>query len=59
MRSIKGNEIVVAMAGKPVAKLIPIEKKRKRRPGALKGKIKIAKNFDAPLDFCFTNASNN
>jgi prevent-host-death family protein len=46
---MKGNEIVIAMAGKPVAKLTPIEKKPKRRPGALKGKIKIAKDFDAPL----------
>jgi antitoxin (DNA-binding transcriptional repressor) of toxin-antitoxin stability system len=47
--NIKGNEIVIAMKGKPVAKLTPIEKKPKRRPGALKGKIKIAKDFDAPL----------
>lgn len=45
----KGNEVMIAMAGKPVAKLIPIEKKPKRRPGALKGKIRIAKDFDAPL----------
>ncbi|HSX37339.1 MAG TPA: type II toxin-antitoxin system prevent-host-death family antitoxin [Chlamydiales bacterium] len=44
---IKGNEIVIAMAGKPVARLMPIEKKPKRRPGALKGKIKIARDFDA------------
>ncbi|MBI3508667.1 MAG: type II toxin-antitoxin system Phd/YefM family antitoxin [Chlamydiia bacterium] len=46
---MKGNEIVIARAGKPVAKLSPIEKKPKRRPGALKGKIKIAKDFDAVL----------
>lgn len=46
---LKGNEVVIAMSGKPVAKLTPIEKKPKRRPGALKGKIKIAKDFDAPL----------
>jgi prevent-host-death family protein len=46
---MKGNEIIIAMAGKPVAKLIPIEKKPKRRPGALKGKIKITKDFDDPL----------
>jgi prevent-host-death family protein len=46
---MKGNEIVIAMAGKPVAKLAPIEKKPKRRPGGLKGKIKVAKDFDAPL----------
>ncbi len=37
------------MARKPAAKLMPIEKKPKRRPGALKGKIKFAKDFDAPL----------
>ena len=43
------KEIIIAMAGKPVAKLSPIEKKRKRRFGCLKGKIKIAKDFDAPL----------
>ena len=46
---MKGNEITIAMAGKPVAKLIPIEEKPKRCPGGLKGKIKIAKDFDAPL----------
>lgn len=46
---MKGDEIVIVMAGKPVAKLTPFEKKPKRRPGALKGKIKIAKDFDAPL----------
>lgn len=46
---MKGNEIVIAMAGKPVAKLTSIEKKPKRRHGALKRKIKIAKDFDDPL----------
>lgn len=46
---IRGGEILIAMAGKPVAKLGPISKKPKRRPGVLKGKIKIAKDFDAPL----------
>lgn len=46
---IHGNEILIAMAGKPVAKLVPISKKSERRFGVLKGKIKIAKDFDAPL----------
>lgn len=46
---LKGQEIVIAMAGRPVAKLGPIEKKPKRKRGVLKGKIKIAKDFDAPL----------
>ena len=45
-----GEEIIIAKAGKPVAKLVPITAiKLKRKPGALKGKIKIAKDFNAPL----------
>ena len=45
-----GEEIIIAKAGKPVAKLVPITvKKSKRKPGALKGKIKISKDFNAPL----------
>ncbi len=46
---IHGNEVLIAIAGKPVAKLAPISKKPARRLGVLKGKIKIAKDFDAPL----------
>jgi prevent-host-death family protein len=46
---IHGCEIVIAMAGKPVAKLSPINKKPKRKFGTYKGKIKIAKDFDVPL----------
>ncbi len=46
-----GDEILIAMSGKPVAKLSPINKKPKRRFGVLKGKgkIRIAKDFDTPL----------
>lgn len=46
---IHGNEVIIAMAGKPVAKLGPISRKSERKFGVLKGKIKIAKDFDAPL----------
>jgi prevent-host-death family protein len=46
---IHGSEILIAMAGKPVAKLSPLLKGPERRFGVLKGKIKIAKDFDAPL----------
>ena len=45
-----GAEIVIAKAGKPVAKLVPIGRGgRVRKPGFLKGKIRIAADFDAPL----------
>ena len=46
----QGEEIVIAKAGKPAARLIPIQpSKAVRKPGALKGKIHIAEDFDAPL----------
>ena len=48
--AMHGQEIVIAKAGVPVAKLGPIFKEKpKRKFGVLKGKIKIAKDFDAPL----------
>ena len=45
-----GEEVIIAKAGKPAAKLVPIIAiKPKRKPGALKGKIKISKDFNEPL----------
>ena len=45
-----GEEIVIAKAGTPVAKLVPIHEKPKARvPGSAKGKIWISDDFDAPL----------
>lgn len=42
-----GGEIVIAKAGRPRAKLVPI-KAGPRRPGRAKGRIWIADDFDAP-----------
>jgi len=53
----QGQEIVIARAGKPVARLTRLEPAKKRiRYGALKGKIRIADDFDEPLaeDFLTT-----
>ncbi|MDF3839009.1 type II toxin-antitoxin system Phd/YefM family antitoxin [Cupriavidus basilensis] len=45
-----GEEIVIAKAGKPAARLVPMERvKPVRRFGMLKGKVHIAEDFDAPL----------
>jgi prevent-host-death family protein len=45
-----GEEIVIAKAGKPVARLVPFEPRREpRRPGLMKGQIWIAEDFDEPL----------
>jgi len=46
----RGNEIVIAKAGKPVARLVAVDSDSTPRPrGLLAGKIWIADNFDAPL----------
>lgn len=47
--AMNGEETIIAKAGTPVAKLVPISLKKPRRIGVLKGKIKIAEDFDAPL----------
>ncbi|MGH8612472.1 MAG: type II toxin-antitoxin system Phd/YefM family antitoxin [Gammaproteobacteria bacterium] len=43
-----GEEIIIAKAGKPIAKLVPIEKP-KREPGRLKGLIQWSDTFFDPL----------
>ncbi|MES2998076.1 MAG: type II toxin-antitoxin system Phd/YefM family antitoxin [Pseudomonadota bacterium] len=47
--AISGEEIIITKVGTPVARLIPISKNRSRYFGVLKGKLKIANDFDAPL----------
>lgn len=42
-----GEEVIIARAGKPVAVLRPYDGRRRRRvPGALRGLIRIASDFD-------------
>jgi antitoxin (DNA-binding transcriptional repressor) of toxin-antitoxin stability system len=44
---LDGEEIIIGKAGGPVTRLIRYEhNKEPRRPGTLKGKIKIADDFD-------------
>jgi prevent-host-death family protein len=48
----EGEEIIISNAGKPVARLVPIKKRKNRAkllPGTAKGEIQIASDFDAPL----------
>ncbi len=47
----KANEVILAKAGKPIAKLIPIRGPAKpRTPGSMKGQISIAPDFDTLPD---------
>lgn len=44
-----GEEITIARAGRPVARLVPVEKRRPRRPGVWRGLVTISPDFDAPM----------
>lgn len=45
---LKGEELIIAKAGKPVAKLTAYKTiSKKRKLGKFKGEIRIAKDFDA------------
>lgn len=49
-RAAAGEEIVIAKAGRPRAKLVPLQVGQEpRKPGCLKGKIWISEDFDDPL----------
>lgn len=49
-RAAAGEEIVIAKAGTPRARLVPIAApKVKRKPGVWKGKLWVASDFDDPL----------
>jgi prevent-host-death family protein len=50
-RVLNGEEIVIAKAGKPVARILPLaaNDNSPRDPGIDKGKVIIMPDFDAPL----------
>jgi prevent-host-death family protein len=48
-RAAQGEEIVIARAGRPVAKLVPVADRPPRRLGVLRGRLRISPDFDAPL----------
>jgi prevent-host-death family protein len=48
-RVAAGEDVIIAKASKPIARLVAIEGGKPRTPGAYRGRIRIADNFDAPL----------
>ena len=49
-RVLKGEEVIIARAGQPIARLLPLQPKRgKRVPGSAKGMFTMSDDFDAPL----------
>lgn len=47
-RVAEGEEIIIAKSGRPVAKLVRVTAEP-RKPGRLKGRIRISPDFDEPL----------
>lgn len=49
-RVLQGEEVVIAKAGRPVARLVPLPPRVPRRtPGSARGLIEIGADFDEPL----------
>jgi len=49
-RACRGEEVVIARGPNPVVRLVPIAGARgSRKPGALKGKLKVGPEFFEPL----------
>jgi len=48
----EGAEVIIAKAGKPMARLTPIVPRegKKKKLGLLKGKIKVPDDFNAPVE---------
>jgi prevent-host-death family protein len=50
-RVLNGEEVIIAKAGKPVARILPVVTNvSPRKPGNDAGKIIIAPDFDDPLE---------
>jgi prevent-host-death family protein len=48
--ALSGEDIVISKRGKAAVRLVPVESaKPVRQAGVLRGRIKIADDFDAPL----------
>jgi prevent-host-death family protein len=49
-RVAQGEEVVIAKAGRPVARLIPFEPAASpRQPGTARGLGRVADDFDSPM----------
>lgn len=48
-RVAAGEEVVIARAGKPVARLVPVETQPRRVFGIDRGRFEVPEDFNAPL----------
>lgn len=53
----RGDEVVIARNGRPIARLVPIAPRdHPRRPGQWRGQVRIGSDFDAPLPSALAQA---
>ncbi len=48
-RARSGDEVIIAKAGTPMVRLVPVDRPAKRVFGSAKGLIKFKKGWDAPM----------
>jgi len=48
-RVAAGEEVVISRAGKPIARIVPIDERGKRTFGLDRGRFTVPDDFDTPL----------
>lgn len=48
-RALRGEEVIIARAGVPVVRLVPVVDRPKRKLGQWAGQVQMTDDFDAPL----------
>ena len=49
-RAAKGDDVIIARAGRPIARLVAYRLPAAvRKPGRMRGRIRVTPDFDAPL----------
>lgn len=53
-RAEAAEEIIIVREGRPAAKLVPFRSQAlKRKPGRMRGRIRLGRDFDSPLPLVF------
>jgi prevent-host-death family protein len=56
-RAEAGEEIIIARGGRPAARLVPYRAQNvERKAGRMRGRVRIGRDFDAPLPAGFFDA---
>ncbi|MEA2240233.1 MAG: hypothetical protein QOC81_4957 [Thermoanaerobaculia bacterium] len=49
-RASRGEDVIIARAGRPLARLVAFRPKQAvRKPGRMRGAIRVGRDFDVPL----------